>query len=173
MKVRYRMQIVWVLAIVCLVGAAACGGGSTATEGGGESDSAKVAVAPMETAMFTTVLPENWEVMSDALDKMGMMTLAKKGTGGKVGVYLKFEGHGNWGGDPLTDIQAFSEKQQGTPAEMATINGIEWAGTTYEAYGMKQTMYVTKHNGTKVTATVLGETSDPGVQAILNAFTLK
>jgi len=128
---------------------------------------------PIDNDLFTTVLPDGWEVMADDLANMGMMTLAKKGTGGATGVYLKFEGNGSYSGDPMKDVESFAASKKGTPAESASINGIDWARTAYEAYGTKQTMLVTKHNGTKVTATVMGDAGSPEVQTILGSFKLK
>lgn len=172
---RNPKRMLWMVAVSFIVLTVSCGGGGEAQTSGGEVEkaAAKPATTPLDTALFSTVLPDDWEVMSDAIDKMKMMTLAEKGTGGKVGVYLKFEGSGNWGGEPMKSIQDFADKQGGTPAEAVTINGIEWAKTTYEAYGTKQTMYVTKHNGTKVTATILGDDDTPAIQAIMGAFKLK
>ena len=160
-----------------------CGAGETAAEEGSNAEGASVAAeasadaapkgTPIDNDRFSTILPADWEIMNDSIEKMGMMTLAKKDTRGKTGVYLKFEGSGNYSGDPMKQLNDFAAGHDGTPAEAVTINGIEWAATTYEAYGSEQTMYVTSHNGTKVTATVLGGADSPGAKTILGSFELK
>lgn len=178
-----RFQLVVGFLIVTIAGVAACGGGSSpqATAEGkapaataAPEAAATPAAEPLDTAKFATVLPEGWQIAADDLESMGMMTLTRKNSGDK-GVYLKFEGNGAWDGDPMQEMTAFAEKQGGTPAESVTINGIDWATTSYTAYGTAQIMMVTKHNGTKVTATILGDGygQEPGVTAILDAMQLK
>lgn len=175
-----------VIAVTALVfAAAACGGsssGSSAAPATNEPTAEAATTAPSEpaaagtpvdTSLFSTVLPDDWEILADDLEQMGLMTLAQKGTGGATGVYLKFEGGGSWDGDPMAEAQAFADSQGGTAAEAMTINGIDWAKTSYEAGGTAQSMYITKHNGSKVTATVLGPADDPGSMAVLAAFALK
>jgi len=179
-----NMKVVLIIAAGLVLVLAACSGGETAATASSGAASATAAAAapaaapaakgtPIDNNLFSTVLPDGWEVMADDLANMGMMTLAKKGTGGATGVYLKFEGNGGYSGDPMKDVESFASSKNGTPAETASINGIDWARTAYEAYGTKQTMLVTKHNGTKVTATVMGDAASPEVQAILGSFKLK
>jgi ankyrin repeat protein len=127
---------------------------------------------PLDTGRFTTLLPAGWEVAADDLERMGMLTLQRKGSGGKEGVYFKFEGP-NWAGTPETEIAGFAKRQKGTPAEKRVANGIEFFQTTYEAYGSRQTMLVTKQGTTKVTLTVLGDAASPAVRTILDALVLK
>jgi hypothetical protein len=181
-----RRALPAVIAVTALVfAAAACGGGSSGSSAAPAANEPTAEVAatapaapaaagtPVDNDLFSTVLPDDWEVLADDLEQMGLMTLAQTGTGGATGVYLKFEGGGSWDGDPMAEAQAFADGQGGTAAEAVTINGIDWAKTSYEAGGVAQTMYITKHNGSKVTATVLGAADDPGSTAVLAAFALK
>ena len=151
--------------------------GSQASEpaSGSSGIQAAKAAGTVDTPYFTTVLPEGWEVLADDMDKMGLMTLSEKGTGGAQGVYLKFEGGGNFTGDPMQAIEKFSKRYDGTPAESVTRNGIEWARTSYTYNGIQQSLNIASHNGYKVTFTVMGRgyDADPGVKAVFDSLQWK
>lgn len=127
---------------------------------------------PLETSRFKTLLPAGWEVAADDLDKMGMMTVQRKGSAGKEAVYFKFEGP-NWQGSPEKDVAAFARQQKGSPAQKVVANGIEFYQTRYDAYGTRQALMVTRHGTTKVTLTVLGDADSASVRTILDALALK
>ncbi len=180
-------NLMLLLAITGLL-ATACGG-STSTAESAESDSAgsanaaapaeksagiqaAKAAATIEKQTFRTVLPEGWEILADDVDRMGLMTLAEKGTGGAQGVYLKFEKGFN--GDPMKAIEKFSGKYNGTAAATSLRNGIEWAHTRYTYNGIDQSLNITAHDGSKITFTVMGEGYDtnPGVKAVFDSLEL-
>jgi hypothetical protein len=177
MKTRH---LTWTLAIVAAGALVACGGGgeagSAAPADAAEAPAEAPAPAgqPVDNALMAMTVPADWDIVDDS-EKMKMVTLTKKGSGGKVGVYLKVEGSGNWGSTPAEAITSFAESKGGSAAATTTINGIEWVHTTYEAYGTVQTMMVTKKDGNKITATVLGDAYDasPDVQMILDSMVLK
>lgn len=174
------------LAITGLL-AAACGGSTSTAQsadaggaGSAQAPSAKKpagiqaakAAATIEKESFRTVLPEGWEILADDMEKMGLMTLAKKGTGGAQGVYLKFEK--GFKGEPLAAIEKFASKYNGTAAATSQRNGIEWAHTRYAYNGIDQSLNITAHNGSKITFTVMGEDydTDPGVKAVFDSLEL-
>jgi ankyrin repeat protein len=126
----------------------------------------------LDTPRFKTMLPAGWEVAADDLERMGMMTVQRKGSGGAEGVYFKFEGP-NWQGTPEKEIASFAQKEKGTPPEKVVVNGIEFFRTSYEAFGTRQTMLIAKQGTTKVTLTVLGDAAGPAVRTILDALVLK
>ena len=148
----------------------ACGGPTGAAETAAAKDSvspppsatapAAKSAGPLTTARFETQLPEGWEVMADDLDRMGLMTLSQKGTGGAQAVYVKFEGGGGWHGDPMAAIETFATRYDGTPASQKTRNGIDWAHTRYTYNGIAQSLNITAHQGYKVTFTVMGDDYD-------------
>ena len=148
---------------------------SSGSSGSSSGIQAAKAAGTVETKYFTTVLPEGWEIMADDMESMGLMTLAEKGTGGSQGVYLKFEGGGNFSGDPMKAIEKFSSSYDGTPAKSVSRNGIDWAHTSYTYSGIEQSLNITAHNGYKVTFTVMGRDydADPGVKAIFDALEWK
>lgn len=180
-------SLLFMLLVIVFGGLVACAGGEEAAAPEAEtapSEAEQVAASDAEptiasegldTARFSTVLPEGWEVMADDLDAMGMMTLARKGTSGAEGVYFKFEGNGNWTDTAENAVASFATSQEGSEPAVLTANGIDWVFTSYRAYGTDQTMMVTGHEGTKVTVTVMGPAYDasPAVQAILNSLVLK
>ena len=126
----------------------------------------------LETKYFSAGLPIGWEVLADDLERMGMMTLSEKGSGGAQGVYLKFEA--GFSGDPMKPIEKFAEKYGGTPAERVSRNGVDWARTRYSYNGIDQSLNITAHGGRKVTFTVMGRDydEDPGVKAIFDSLSL-
>jgi 3'-phosphoadenosine 5'-phosphosulfate (PAPS) 3'-phosphatase len=166
------------LSVVGLVG---CGGGADQTGAAAPATQEETAVeSPAEAgqdvdnSLVSVTVPSNWDIVDDSA-KMKMMNLIEKGSGGKVGVYLKVEGNGNWDGEPGEAIASFAESQGGSAPETITINGVEWTYTTYEAYGTTQTMMVTKKDGNKITATVLGDgyEASPDVRMILDSLVIK
>ncbi len=171
----------WGFAIVAIGGLIACGGGA---ERAGEAAPAAAAEAPTETeapagqpvdnSLMAMTVPADWEIVDDS-EIMKMVTLTKKGSGGAVGVYLKVEGSGNWGGSPQEAVTSFAESKSGSAPATVTINGIEWVHTTYEAFGTTQIMMVTKKSGNKITATVLGDGYEASseVQMVLDSLVLK
>lgn len=104
-----------------------------------------------------------------------MVTLTKKGSGGKVGIYFKAEGAGNWAGTPQEAIASFAEQKGGSAPETTVLNDIEWVSTTYEAFGTEQTMMVTKKDGSKITVTLLGGdySENPAAKMFLDSLVLK
>ena len=173
-------QLTWILAIVVMGVLVACGGGDEASSAAPADAAAAPAEAPapagqpVDNALMSMTVPADWDIVDDS-EKMKMVTLTKKGSGGAVGVYLKVEGGGNWGGTPEEAVASFAESKGGSAAATTTINGIDWVYTTYEAYGTVQTMMVTKKEGNKITATVLGDGYDasPDVQMVLDSLVLK
>lgn len=131
------------------------------------------AASTIDKATFSTVLPEGWEILADDIDRMGLMTLAKKGTGGAQGVYLKFEK--GFRGDPMKNIETFATKYQGSAPETVERAGISWARTSYTYNGITQSLNITAHDGQKVTFTVMGDDYDasPGVKAIFDGLKWK
>lgn len=170
----------------------ACGGSADAGANAGPSKSADQApsAAPaassspgvqaakaqgaIETQYFKTVLPEGWSVAADDIERMGLMTVSKDGTASQQSVYFKFEGGGSFSGDPMQLISKFAGSYDGTPAESVTINGIDWARTSYTYNGLDQTLMITNHNGYKFTFTIMGDgyEESPGVKAILDGLEL-
>lgn len=138
-----------------------------------EGVQAAKAASTIDKATFSTVLPEGWEILADDIDRMGLMTLAKKGTGGSQGVYLKFEKGFN--GDPMKNIEKVATKYQGSAPETAVRARIPWASTSYTYNGITQSLNITAHGGQKVTFTVMGDDYDasPGVRAIFDGLNLK
>lgn len=130
---------------------------------------------PIETKFFGSTLPDGWEVLADDLDKMGMMTLAKKGTGGSKGIYIKFEGNGAWTGTPEEAVASFAKSKKGTEPAKITLNGIDYFQTAYDSFGSHQSMLVTKKDGTKITLTILGEdyTRSADVKLFFDTLILK
>lgn len=171
----------WIIAIIGLSSFIACGGGA---EQSGSEGTAAAAEAPAKApahagqavgnSLMAMTVPADWDIVDDS-EKMKMVTLTKKGSGGAVGVYLKVEGGGNWGGTPQEAVASFAESKSGSAPATATINGIDWVHTTYKAYGTEQTMMVTKKDGNKITATVLGDGYDasPDVKMVLDSLVLK
>ncbi|MEZ4317603.1 MAG: hypothetical protein R3F61_08860 [Myxococcota bacterium] len=161
---------------VLILALSACG---DASEPGGAGTSAPGIEAapssgPVEKAGFTTVLPVGWEILADDYDRMGLMTLAQQGTGGKQSIALKFEKI-RYDRDPMDDVKRFADQQKGTPAESVTHNGIQWARTRIAYMGVEQTLYITGHDGTKVTFTVVGDDyeTSPAVKAVFDALVLR
>ncbi len=126
----------------------------------------------LDTGRFATHLPSDWEVAADDLERMGMLTVQRKGSGGAEAVYFKFEGP-NWSGTPRQAIADFAKGQKGTPPEKAEANQIEFFLTAYEAFGTRQPMPITKKGTTKVTLTVLGDPTSPAVKTSLGGLVLK
>ncbi len=154
----------------------ACSGGASdpTAEAASSGSSMKVASGtPLENDRFATTLPDGWEVAADDLDKMGLMTLQEKGSGGKQAVYFKFEK--GYTGKPMDNVTRFAEKQNGTPAEEVVRNGIAFARTAYEAHGVKQSLNIAAHDGQKVTLTVMGDDYDtsPEVKAVFDGLELR
>ena len=174
-------KLMWALALVAVGGLIACSGGAEPSGAEGPAAAADApAKAPVavgqsvDNSLMAMTVPANWDIVDDS-EKMKMMTLTKKGSGGAVGVYLKVEGGGNWGGTPEEAVASFAESKSGSAPATATINSIEWVHTTYEAFGTTQTMMVTKKDGNKITATVLGDGYDasPDVRMVLDSLSLK
>lgn len=138
-----------------------------------EGVQAAKAAGTIDKATFSTVLPEGWEILADDFDRMGLMTLAEKGTGGSQGVYLKFEKGFN--GDPMKNIEKFAAKYEGSAPETTVRAGIPWARTSYTYNGITQSLNITAHGGQKVTFTVMGDAYDasPGVKAIFDGLKFK
>lgn len=134
---------------------------------------AAASAGPVDTAYFTTVLPVGWEILADDIDRMGLMTLAEKGTGGAQGVYFKFEK--GYSGDPKAAIEKMAARYGGSPVQVSPRNGVEWARTGYTYNGIRQSLRIAAHGGHKVSVTVMGkdDDEDPGVKAILDALELK
>lgn len=131
------------------------------------------AASVIDKGRFSTVLPEGWEILADDFDRMGLVTLAKVGTGGSQGVYLKFEKGFN--GDPMKNIEKAADRYEGSTPETSVRAGISWARTRYTYAGVTQSLNITAHNGEKVTFTVMGDDYDtsPGVKAIFDGLKLK
>lgn len=128
---------------------------------------------PIDNERFRSVIPDGFEIISDALEKMGMMTITYSPK--YEGLYLKFEGNGGYTGDPMKQLASYAKKQDGTDPVETTINDIVWAWTTYEYGGLPQTMMVTNHDGTKVTITIIGPAygEHQGITKFLDELVLK
>ncbi len=172
------------LLLVPFILAVACGGnadaGGTLGAGGNAKEGpensgvqAAKAADTIDKPDFSTVLPEGWEILADDIDRMGLMTLAKKGTGGSQGVYLKFEK--GFSGDPMKKIEKFAEKYEGSAPETSLRANVPWAHTRYIHNGISQSLNITAHGGQKVTFTVMGDdyAKSPGVKAIFDGLKLK
>lgn len=183
-----RLKTTLLVVITCLslvvVTTAACGSGeaeaaaTSASEDAPDTSSgvkAAEAAGSVETRFFSTVLPQGWEVLADDIDSMGLMTLAEKGTGGSQGVYLKFEGGGNFTGDPAQLVEKFAGSYDGSAPSTSQRNGIDWVSTRFTYNGIEQSLNMTAHNGYKITFTVMGRDydADPGVKAVFDALEWK
>jgi hypothetical protein len=176
--------LVLLLTVAC-GGSADAGGDASSEPSDGASASAPAAASSsgvqaakaqgtIETKYFKTVLPEGWSVAADDIERMGLMTVSKEGTASQQSVYFKFEGGGKFTDDPMQLISKFAGSYNGTPAEAVTINGIDWARTSYTYNGLDQTLMITNHDGYKFTFTIMGDgyEESPGVKAILDGLEL-
>ncbi|MCB9678109.1 MAG: hypothetical protein H6737_23615 [Alphaproteobacteria bacterium] len=165
-----------VLFVLSAVFALACSGGaspgSTAAPAASSGVQAAPAAGSIEKDLFRTVLPEGWEVLADDYDKMGLMTLGKRGTAGAHGVYIKLERNNK--ADPMQAIEKMAASQNGSPAEQVERHGIPWARTRFTYAGVTQSLNITRHGDHELTFTVMGEDYDdsPGVKAIFDGLVL-
>ena len=170
-----------VFTVSCLALTAACGDSANAVAAsadeptaaaGANVEAAKVS-APIDTSLFSSVLPEGWEIVADDLEAMGLMTIGKKGTAGAQGVYVKFQKGAAT--DAMAAITKFASSYDGSTPKNVERNGISWAHTRYTYAGVDQSLNITNVGETKVTFTVMGDDYDtsPGVRAIFDNTVLK
>jgi hypothetical protein len=147
----------------------ACGGGENGSSGDKSSGEA------FENNYFKAMIPDGWTVFDDS--KLGMMQIYPKGDTSiyRTTIHLKFEGKGNWHGTPEQSIANMASNYNGTAPEKVVINGIEYYKTTYEYSGHKQTMMVSKRNGSKITVTLIGKDyeKNPDIPKILETISYK
>jgi|GEM_PF-1456228 len=132
-----------------------------------------------ENKFFKATIPQGWTVFDDS--KLGMMRIyPEKDTSMYAPtIHLKFEGpisgHFEWAGTPEQAISYMATNYNGSAPEKITINKIEYYKTTYEYGGQKQTMYVAKKEGNKITITLVGKDfeKDPDIPNILETISYK
>ena len=162
--------------IILMMGlAAACGGGKDQTTDMTRTPAPKNSGEVFENDFFKATLPAGWTVFADS--RVQMMRIYPKADTSIYAptIHLKFEGNGNWSGIPEQAIADMARDYKGTAPEKVVINGIPYYKTTYEYAGQKQTMLVTKKDGSKITVTLVGKGYDtnPAIPKILDTISYK
>lgn len=152
-------------AYVCIVLLAfglfiACGDNETPSADVAEEtaapEAAETAANTFENSFFKADIPAGWTVFDDSKVKMMRIYPEKDTSIFAPTIHFKFEGSGKWGSTPEQAIKEMAGNYEGSAPEKEIINGVEYWKTMYEYGGQKQTMYVAKKDGTKITVTVVG-----------------
>jgi len=173
-----RFLLLFVVVLVVVGFLAACGGSGEKGNGAG-ADTAKASAKKggdvFENDFFKVTLAEGWTVFDDSRVKMMRIYPKDNKSIYAPTIHLKFEGNGNWAGTPEQSIANMANNYNGTAPEKEVINGIEYYKTTYEYGGHKQTMLVTKKDGSKITVTMVGKGYDtnPDIPKMLAALSFK
>ncbi len=168
LKMKKNGMLMLGLLAICMM-FAACGGGGAAEAQG----------KAFESKYFKVTLMPGWTVFEDT--KLPVARIyPEKDTGMYAPtIHLKFEGplsgHYEWAGTPDKAIADMSKSYGGSAPEKEVIGGLEYYKTTYTFSNMKQTMYIAKKDGTKVSLTLVGTDYDklPEIPAMVKTIAVK
>ena len=140
-------------------------GGCSKSESGAEQTSVEANKPTVEKIQgeafankyFKATVPTGWKVTTDPkMDFISRIHKTDDGSGMGPSVHIKIEGHGAWPGEPKAETESMAKSQSGTNVEQVSMAGQTFFKTTFGTGMMKQTMFMAKNKGNKVTVTLMG-----------------
>ena len=129
----------------------------------------------LETNLFATILPNNWEVSDDRIETDGTISISNVDTHGSIAIILEFEEakHKEFNLDEYA--LKISREKNGTEPERVIIGDTEYIQTSYSVSSSPVTVMVADKKDYTVTITIRGEEYriSRDIKQILNAMSYK